>query len=41
VQRSRGSQDFVSPGCNNLEINKTYLVEKKTALGERIDALVS
>jgi hypothetical protein len=28
VQRSGGSQDFVSSRCNNLEINKTSLIEK-------------
>jgi len=29
VQRSGVSQDFISPRCNNLEINKASLIKKK------------
>ena len=29
MQRSGVSQDFISPRCNNLEINKASLIKKK------------
>jgi hypothetical protein len=40
VQRSGGSQDFVSPRCNNLEINKTSLFEKYDMVVKQLEIKV-